>query len=83
VGGQDRTELSALRQSLSKDPALRYSEEFLQWLHSHVISADDWPEAIPAHQVDSVVRLAKECSQAWWQFAQELERRELSGVILM
>jgi hypothetical protein len=68
--------------SLIKDPALRHAErgrELLRWLQVHVIAVEHCLvliDAVPAHRIKTVARIARECEQVWREFAQELERRD-------
>ncbi|WP_214110399.1 ParB/RepB/Spo0J family partition protein [Acrocarpospora catenulata] len=78
----DPTDRPAILQTLRKDPSLRLTDpgrELLRLLHSRAIAVGDWRDlvdAVPAHCMDSVARLARDCAEAWGQFATELQRRE-------
>ncbi len=73
-------------QNLMKDPSLRHSEpgrELLRWLRAHVIATRDWAaliDAVPAHCTDVVADLARQCADAWAQFATEVKHRRHSAV---
>ncbi|WP_246238322.1 ParB/RepB/Spo0J family partition protein [Acrocarpospora corrugata] len=75
----------SILQTLRKDPSLRLTDpgrELLRLLHSRSIAVGDWRDlvdAVPAHCADSVAQLARDCAEAWGQFASELQRREDSG----
>jgi ParB-like chromosome segregation protein Spo0J len=61
---------------LHSDPALRYTEggrAFLRWMGAHSMQADEWREfvdAIPAHWLDDVRRIAFGMAGEWRQFAE-------------
>ncbi|MEN3357972.1 MAG: hypothetical protein V7637_1954 [Mycobacteriales bacterium] len=75
-----RTRLTILGR-LRDDPTLRFSEsgrQLLRWLLHHAIGVDDntWvPDAVPAHCVELIVDLARDCAEAWQELAERLERR--------
>ncbi|MEO3854924.1 ParB/RepB/Spo0J family partition protein [Acrocarpospora sp. B8E8] len=75
----------SILQTLRKDPSLRLTDpgrELLRLLHSRSIAVGDWQDlvdAVPPHCADSVARLARDCAEAWGQFAAELQRRENPG----
>ncbi|MFI9203862.1 ParB N-terminal domain-containing protein [Streptomyces sp. NPDC053048] len=66
---------------LAGDPSLRQSEagrELLRWLHTQVVTGDDWKkrmDAVPPHCADAVAELARQCSDTWQEIARELGRR--------
>jgi ParB-like chromosome segregation protein Spo0J len=72
---------SALLGRLRDDPTLRYTEagrSVLRWLSPpRILDASDWKEIvdlIPPHATYYAAYLARNCAQAWLDFAQELER---------
>lgn len=70
-----------LLQKLTKDPSFRGTDlgrKLLRLLHMHVVAADGsgMVDAVPPHCTDTVVELARQCANAWMQFAQDVERRE-------
>ncbi|WP_243859625.1 cell cycle transcriptional regulator TrcR [Amycolatopsis arida] len=71
----------ALLRTLRGDPSLRLSESGRTLLHLlRVCTVDEagWDrlrDNVPAHCADLVVRAARECGQAWQEFAVEVERR--------
>lgn len=75
-------DVQKILQILQKDPSLKGTESgraLLHWLHTHVISRRDWEPLIgtvPAHQLQSLAALARQCADMWEQFAHELKSRE-------
>lgn len=75
AAGQD---LSTLLEALRRDPRLRYSDPgrgLLRWLDARMIVVDQIPvalEGIPAHRVDNVAAITRECTRAWNVFAEEM-----------
>jgi hypothetical protein len=74
-------DLQSMMESLRKDPSLRFTDAgrcMLRWLCSHAIESKDWEpllESIPAHCTKMIAQLARSSSDAWQEFARELERR--------
>lgn len=72
------TDLATLLEDLRRDPGLRYSDPgraLLRWLDARSVATDQIPVAtdrIPAHCVDSVVAIARECARAWTAFAENI-----------
>lgn len=68
--------------SLTRDPALRHTEpgrELLTRLRASVMDQEDRSrlvDGIPAHCVEGVADLARQCAEIWSQFASELSRRD-------
>jgi ParB-like chromosome segregation protein Spo0J len=75
---RDRT---ILVQRLMKDPSLRHTNPgraLLRLLNSRTITAEESAElldAVPAHCSMVVAEVARQCAIAWYQIAEELERR--------
>jgi ParB-like chromosome segregation protein Spo0J len=72
---------SALLERLRDDPTLRYTESgrsVLRWLSPpRVLDVSDWKDIvdlIPPHATYCAAHVARNCAQAWLDFAQELER---------
>jgi hypothetical protein len=69
-----------LLDTLRRDPALRYSESgraLLRWLDSRLVTPDEWPPtagSVPAHCVDNLTAIARECARAWTALAEEIAR---------
>lgn len=67
---------------MTGDPGLRYTEggrAFLRWMGAHSMYADEWREfadAIPAHWLDDVHRIALSMSGEWRQFADWIKSRQ-------
>jgi ParB-like chromosome segregation protein Spo0J len=80
-GKPDAAELSALIHNLRKDPSLRFSESgrtLLRLLEAAGVEPQEWTrisENVPTHCVEIIAAAARECSQAWQEFATDLERR--------
>jgi hypothetical protein len=78
-----RADPAALVAQLSKDPTFRYSStgrHVIQWLDGCRRGIDECAEvvgSVPAHSIDSVVKIAQEYAMAWAEFATKLERREI------
>jgi ParB-like chromosome segregation protein Spo0J len=75
----DTTEIDLkILRNLTNDPALRQTEsgrELLRFLHAFVIRAD-WARfrsKVPPHCAESVIKLARQCGEAWFRFAQDIE----------
>jgi ParB-like chromosome segregation protein Spo0J len=68
----------AMSAKLAGDPALRYTDggrAFLRWMAGHAMRPDEWQEvvdAVPAHWLQEVSRLAQGMSEEWRQFAERL-----------
>lgn len=68
--------------SLLRDPSLRRTDAgraLLRWLHTHMISREQWDPlvtAVPTYRLQSLAALARQCGNLWYQFAHELESRE-------
>jgi hypothetical protein len=66
---------------MEKDPSLRFSEagrSLLRWLHQNAAGILGRPailDAIPPHQRDAVITIARQCAQEWIQFSREVERQ--------
>jgi hypothetical protein len=78
---------AALLGSLRRDPRLRYTDtgrSLLRWLcPPRVLEHHDWAaviDLIPLYAADPVIALARNCAEAWTQFAAELERRSATGL---
>jgi ParB-like chromosome segregation protein Spo0J len=77
----DAAELSGLVHNLRKDPSLRFSESgrtLLRLLEAAGVEPQEWTrisENVPTHCVEIIAAAARECSQAWQEFAADLERR--------
>lgn len=71
----------ALIQSLRKDPSLRFSESgrlLLRLLDASTLGPQEWNrlrDNVPMHCTDMIATVARECGQAWHDFATELEHR--------
>ncbi|MBG0566534.1 ParB N-terminal domain-containing protein [Actinoplanes sp. NEAU-A11] len=69
----------AVRENLSRDPAVRYAEKgrvFVRWVDAHVIERAEWAElvaAVPPHWRESMADVARSCAAAWQALADELE----------
>nr|AVW82900.1 transcriptional regulator [Nocardia interforma ATCC 21072] len=67
--------------ALRRDPSLRFSENgrtLLRMLDLHSMSPAGWSEigdAVPAHCASMVADLARECAEAWLQFADGLDEK--------
>jgi hypothetical protein len=70
-----------LVQTLRRDPSMRQTDggrRLLQMFHLHLVIATDpssMMDAIPEHCSRTVIELARQCSEAWDQFARELKHR--------
>lgn len=70
-----------LIQSLRKDPSLRFSESgrlLLRLLEPSTLGPQEWNrlrDNVPMHCTDMIATVARECGQAWHDFATELEHR--------
>ncbi|HEY7142677.1 MAG TPA: ParB/RepB/Spo0J family partition protein [Streptosporangiaceae bacterium] len=70
--------LRMISAKLASDPSLRYTEggrAFLRWMAGHCLGHDEWREfidAIPAHWLPEVSRIAAGMSEEWRQFAERL-----------
>lgn len=85
--GAELSELAAQRDTskamrmLFTDPSLRFTEsgrELLRWLNSRMIGSQDWlalVDELPSHCAGTVAELARQCSDSWLGFAEQLERR--------
>jgi ParB/Sulfiredoxin domain len=66
---------------LRADPALRFSETgrtLLRLLHMLALNTDEWEkmaENVPLHCSQIVAQLARECSQIWSGFAEQVDRK--------
>lgn len=64
---------------LYDDPSLRFNEDgrtLLRWLQARAMGADEWKrfvDAVPEHCVTVLADLARSASDAWRQFADQLE----------
>jgi ParB-like chromosome segregation protein Spo0J len=78
---------AGLVRSLRTDPSLRLSDSgraLLRMLDLVSLDPGDWQrlsDTVPPHQVASIVRLARECGQAWNDFATALEQRQHDVVL--
>jgi ParB-like chromosome segregation protein Spo0J len=83
--GTEVPDRAILLQRLMKDPSLRQTDpgrELLRLLNSRTISAEESTEllnAVPAHCREVVAEVARLCAETWHQFAEELERRPVTG----
>ncbi|MFJ9517214.1 ParB/RepB/Spo0J family partition protein [Kitasatospora sp. NPDC101801] len=74
-------DVAAILRILMADPSLRFTEsgrQVLRWLGGHAIEPEEWTtlvEHVPNHAVGTVADLAQRCSEAWREFAKELEQR--------
>lgn len=81
VGPPHRTDWRSVRDSLSRDPMVKYAENgraFVRWIDGHLIDSVEWyglVDAVPPLWQNSVAELARSCAGAWLEFAQELEHR--------
>ncbi len=72
----------AIATKLASDPALKYTDggkAFLRWMATHSAQADDWREfidAVPAHWVRDVSRIAEIVSAEWREFAERLRNKQ-------
>jgi hypothetical protein len=82
AGGQT-TEIEnreAILARLRSDPSVRSREggrKLLRWLSSYTISTGDLPEvanAIPSHQAELVVSLARDAAGTWLELARKVEK---------
>jgi ParB-like chromosome segregation protein Spo0J len=68
----------AMSVKLASDPALRYTDggrAFLRWMAGHAMRPEEWQQvvdAVPAHWLQEVSRLAFGMSEEWRQFAERL-----------
>jgi hypothetical protein len=82
---RSRAPLQILRR-LANDPSLRHSEsgrDFIRWIHTHFVVDEAWRkrvDAVPPHCAEAISQLARECSEAWQRFADEMARRRHTGV---
>src|SRR5579862_3493618 len=66
---------------LADDQALTSTDEgreLVEWLSAHAVDAGEWSAfvgTVPAGQLGTLARTARECAQAWVEFAEALERR--------
>ncbi|MCP2270080.1 ParB/RepB/Spo0J family partition protein [Actinokineospora diospyrosa] len=66
---------------LTADPALRFTDAgrvLLRWLSTRSIDSREWQglmDEVPAHCAGTVADLARQCSESWREFAEQLERR--------
>ncbi|HEX6343744.1 ParB/RepB/Spo0J family partition protein [Umezawaea sp.] len=73
-------EQSLLLESLRRDPSLRLNDvgrTLLRLLSTHSIDQQEWAwltEGVPAHCVDRVIAVARECAYSWGDFVANLER---------
>jgi ParB-like chromosome segregation protein Spo0J len=81
MSGTDTAEIDLeILRILTNDPALRHTKsgrELLRFLHTFVIRAD-WTalcRQVPPHCAESVAKLARQCGQAWFRFAQDVESK--------
>ncbi|WP_240361086.1 hypothetical protein [Streptomyces clavuligerus] len=61
----------------------RTGRELLRWLHTQAVTDDDWQAltaTVPAHCVDAVVELARQCAQTWQRIADDVARPKESAV---
>lgn len=85
-GPKSAADRLALLRSLSQDPSLqntRTGRELLRWLHTQAVTDDDWQAltaTVPAHCVDAVVELARQCAQTWQRIADDVARPKESAV---
>ncbi|HET9895060.1 MAG TPA: ParB/RepB/Spo0J family partition protein [Streptosporangiaceae bacterium] len=76
----------AISAKLASDPALKYTDggrAFLRWMATHSAQAEDWREfidAVPAHWVRDVSRIADIVSAEWQEFADRLRNRQQAAV---
>ncbi|GAB2847053.1 ParB/RepB/Spo0J family partition protein [Lentzea nigeriaca] len=76
-----RTNHGAAIYALRRDPSLRFSENgrtLLRLLDLHSVSQSGWSgitDAVPAHCASVVADLARECAEAWLQFADALDEK--------
>jgi ParB-like chromosome segregation protein Spo0J len=69
---------SAISAKMAGDPTLRYTESgraFLRWMSGHSMQDEEWREfidAIPAHWLEEVTRIAVSMSDEWRLFAERL-----------
>lgn len=74
-----------LAPKLADDPSLRYTEggrAFLRWMTTLMTGTAQWREfadAVPAHWLDDVGRVAEQASEEWRCFAEHLRRRQGSA----
>jgi transposase-like protein len=73
----------AVLTSLRKDPTLRFADRgrvLLRWLDTHTVGLEQWKQHahhVPPHSVHAIVKLARQNSAAWLEFAQYLEAGRL------
>ncbi|WP_249227944.1 ParB/RepB/Spo0J family partition protein [Kutzneria sp. CA-103260] len=74
----------SLMRMLKQDPSLRFNEAgraLIRLLDNYAISEDEQKKLIdnvPAHCVDRVAALARECASVWAEFAENLSRNKQS-----
>ncbi|MGC5341267.1 ParB/RepB/Spo0J family partition protein [Streptomyces sp. AM 4-1-1] len=79
TGGQE--DLDALLHSLSKDPALRFTETgrlLLRWLHRQAAGTEEQVrllDKVPAHCAAPVAELVRRCAERWLEMAEQMEQR--------
>lgn len=84
-GGSDAPQLASERVSilgnLRRDPSLRFNEAgrvILHLLQVHTMNAQEWQrlaDHVPAHCLDAISIMARQCASDWHEFAKLLERR--------
>jgi ParB-like chromosome segregation protein Spo0J len=79
--GESTTDVKSILHNLERDPSLRYTDpgrRILRWVSLRTLTRHEWRaliQDISPHCAILVSKLARECSEAWSQFADELERR--------
>lgn len=77
--GQQTEGTAAILQQLTRDPAMRLSQQgrtLLRWLHSHSIQHDFWTTLVPTvppHLTASVAELAHRNAQEWRTLASRID----------
>jgi ParB-like chromosome segregation protein Spo0J len=85
AGGPAALDRETALRSLSKDPALRFSESgraLLRWLATSATGPQGWNElmpVIPPHCSYILAALARDCAREWLEFAKQLEQRVKTG----
>lgn len=81
TGPSQETDPAALIQKLRRDPSLRFSQAgrvLLRLLDAATMGPREWArlrDNVPAHCAHLIAAAARECGQAWHDFATELEQR--------
>lgn len=79
-------ELGRVVQELRRDPSLRFTEagrHLLCLMEAGTLDQTQWEQLVarvPAHRLDMIARLARECAGAWCAFADRLAGRAESAV---